>query len=45
MQVRINFDDPAGKVSDTGQSAFFPPVNTLSDTRPNTPDQAVVYSS
>lgn len=38
MQVRNKFDDPTGKVTETGQSVFFPPINTPSDTRPNTPD-------
>lgn len=42
MQVRNKFDDPTGKVTETGQSVFFPPINTPSDTRPNTPDQAIV---
>lgn len=42
MQVRNKCDGPAGKVTGTGQSVFFPPINTWSDTRPNTPHQAVV---
>lgn len=42
MQVRNKFDDPAGKVTQTGQSVFLPPINALSDTRPNAPDHAIV---
>lgn len=41
MQVRNKFDDPARKVTQTGQSVFLPPINAPSDTRPNAPDQAI----
>lgn len=42
MQVRSKFDDPTGKVTETGQSVFPPPINIPTDIRPNTPDWALV---